>query len=1078
MGELKKYYTRRIKMKRLEVITSCVLFLILTIVSSHSLIASPGVIIHHDWVIPPYRELIIQDFPTEFFSAWQSGVDITINSKGGWILGLVNRLLSLILGINGENLSKAYFVFTLWFSGFVMYCVGRAFRKSRLLSVFAGLFYMFSPWLFDRIVAGDFSRMFAYVLYPLCFYFFSKSIISNEDKNGDILYSLLIGILLSFVDNVAFIVIFSSLILYSIIRVICSDKRKKEISINTKSLVIIFCIFLVSNLYWIIPSLLLPQQAGLVSLATVSDLIARSRNAQIINVIRCIGSPMGWFSDSVSKDGILYPIWIAFSFLIPIIAFSVSIFRPKDKNVIFFSLLAIISLFLGKGANPPLGQVYLWAYQNILYFQVFRDPNKWVMTISLAYAFLLLESTELITTIAPRVTWRPSTEIKTFSRVNRRKACSIFLTLMLLSTIFVFSYPFLTGNFGDILKTVDFPRSYQTVTQWLAEQSGDFRVLWLPPDSYTQYDWIGSSYGQRDLIAAYSPKPNLMIYSSSEIGRFSYFLASALYHNTTRYLGEILAIANVKYILLRNDAEGWWWRNFGWTREKLSYIIRNQLGLSLIKKVGMIDVYENQYYEPYQRISATNDITLISGGLSSLTSLTYLKNILNSSLLFVDHIPLNSLQVYTKYANSIIIKDGDFLSFVFGFVQEEYIIELSKYATEGDETKGWATLYASDYWWHHRYYPDSVVESAITSTNATLNVPFSSKQDGRYEIWIKSFWNPRISPIVIIDDTKIGEINSEMFNSLGYSWVKVNSTFLLPGSHLISIQSSGSIKDEFFSEILVSKIAIVPEEVMEKAMINAINVANDKNILFILEAEKTRLDRAENFWVLNGSFDLDASQGLATTSKAYSFMSYDIFVPKSDSYEVSLRANSPQASKVDVSVDDNAIHSLFLDTSTDFQWFNVTTLHLSSGRHVVRLASDSGVSVDLLVLKSLDYQKDTNSTIGGISYHEINPTKYEVHTELQGPYFLFFSEPYSNGWKASVNGIKIDSVPTCSGFNSFFVNETMKTELIIIEFEKQTYFGLGFFVYLIVFSAIVILCVFEVLRRRFLKNEHLLRRFR
>lgn len=1066
-------------MKKLEVIVSCVLFFALALVSSYSLIASPGVIIYHDWVIPPYKEQIIQNFPAEFFSAWQGGADVTINSKGGMILGLVNRLLSLILGIDGDNLSKAYLVFTIWFSGFVMYCVGRALKKSRLSSAFAGLFYMFSPWLFDRIVAGDFSRMFAYVLYPLCFHFFTKSIISDEKKEGDILYSLLIGILLLFVDSVAFIVIFSSLILYSVIRAIYSSKRSREIVVNAKSLIIIFCIFLVSNLYWIFPSLFLPQQTGVVSLATVSDLVYRSRNAQIVNVIRCLGSPMGWFTDLVSRGGMFYPIWIAFSLLIPIFAFSVSIFRPKNKDVIFFSLLAVISVFLGKGVNPPFGEVYLWGYQNIVYFQVFRDPNKWVMILSFAFAFLLLEGTELITSIAPRVSLRHSTEIKTFPRVNRRKAYSIFLTSILVATILVSSSPFLTGiGLGGILKTVDFPKPYQTVTQWLAEQSGDFRVLWLPPDPYTQYDWIDSSYQQRDLIAAYSPKPNLMMYSSSEIGRFSYFVASALYRNTTRYLGEMLAMANVKYILLRNDAEGWWWRNFGLTRERLDFVIRNQFGLSLVEKAGLIDVYENQYYEPYQKISSTNYITLISGGLSSLTSLTYLRNTLESSFLFVEQIPQSSLEVYAKYADSIVIEDGDFLSSVFGSVPEEYMIEPGNYAIEGDETKGWATLYASDYWWHQLYYSDSVGESAITSTNNILNVPFSSSLDGRYEIWIKSFWHPHVSLTITIDGTEIGEINSQMFSTLGFSWLKVNSASLMPGSHVICIKGSGSVEDDFSSEILVSRIAVVPEEVMQEAVMTAINAANDKDILLIFEAEKTRLDRVEDFWVLNGSFGLDASQGLAITSEAYSFISYDFFVPKSGDYEVSLRASSPNASKVDVFIDDNDVQSLLLDTSTDFKWFNVTTLHLSVGHHVVRLASDPGVSVDLLMLRSVDSQKDTNSAFGGISYYRVNPTKYEVQVELQGPYFLFFSEPYSNGWKASVNGIKIDSVPTSSGFNSFFISDTTKTELVIIEFTKQSYFEFGFFAYLIVFSAIVSLCVFESLRRRFLKNAHLFGRFR
>ena len=42
--------------------------------------------------IPPFREQIIQGFPYGFFSSWQNGADITIDSRGGLVLGLFNRL--------------------------------------------------------------------------------------------------------------------------------------------------------------------------------------------------------------------------------------------------------------------------------------------------------------------------------------------------------------------------------------------------------------------------------------------------------------------------------------------------------------------------------------------------------------------------------------------------------------------------------------------------------------------------------------------------------------------------------------------------------------------------------------------------------------------------------------------------------------------------------------------------------------------------------------------------------------------------------------------------------------------------
>jgi hypothetical protein len=340
---------KELEMRKLELFGFLILFFIFTVIASFNLIISRGTIIHHDWPIPPYREQIIRDFPSTFFSAWQNGEDATIYSRGGWILGLINRLLSLIFGIDGEYLSKAYLFFTIWLSGFITYYVCRLLKKSWFPSFLAGFFYMFSPWLYERVVAGTLSSMLAYLLYPLYFYFFTKSL--HDDSS--FFNSLLASILLLIVDNITYVLVFGSSILYLVVHMMFSKRRKKELFMGIKSLLIIFCIFLVSNLYWLIPSFLSPPKVTSVELATINDLIIRSRNAQLTNTIRGIDTVMGFFLSIINKIGILYSAWFVSSFLIPLIAFSILIFH-KDENVLFFSLLATISIFLSKGINLPL----------------------------------------------------------------------------------------------------------------------------------------------------------------------------------------------------------------------------------------------------------------------------------------------------------------------------------------------------------------------------------------------------------------------------------------------------------------------------------------------------------------------------------------------------------------------------------------------------------------------------------------------------------------------------------------------------------------------------------------------------
>ena len=347
-------------------------------------------------------------------------------------------------------------------------------------------------------------------------------------------------------------------------------------------------------------------------------------------------------------------------------------------------------------------------------------------------------------------------------------------------------------------------------------------------------------------------------------------------------------------------------------------------------------------------------------------------------------------------------------------------------------------------------------------------MPFSLVNNGQNSIWVKSFWNADLSLIVSVDGTRIGDITSNSFNSEGYSWIDVNSTTLKSGNHVISIQNTGLNPDGSFSQALVPTLAIVPQGVIEGAMASAINAASDKNISLLFEAEKARIENVSSSWVLNDSFGLNASQGLAITSKAHSFIPYEVFVPKTGDYTLFLRANSPQISNMEVSIDNKNIRGQ-LDGSNDFAWFNLTTQNFSQGQHILQIAADSGVSIDLIMLTSENSKNNTNSNSSGVSYTENSPTNYFVSTQLKSPIFLFFSQPYNAGWKAYVNGTEIDSVPVCSGFNLFLLNENA-TGTVAIEFAKQSYFEIGLYASLLAISAIAIFCVYKIIRRRCIRK--------
>jgi hypothetical protein len=113
----------------------------------------------------------------------------------------------------------------------------------------------------------------------------------------------------------------------------------------------------------------------------------------MVGAIRLLGLwslSSGYKGDPYVIWGSLYqnPFLIVIGFLIPIVAFISVLLRPKDKQVLFFTCFAIISLLLVNGSYSPLGNLI---YSYIPLFSVFfNEPyERFGMYVALAYAFLI-----------------------------------------------------------------------------------------------------------------------------------------------------------------------------------------------------------------------------------------------------------------------------------------------------------------------------------------------------------------------------------------------------------------------------------------------------------------------------------------------------------------------------------------------------------------------------------------------------------------------------------------------------------------------------------------------------------------
>ncbi len=70
---------------------------------------------------------------------------------------------------------------------------------------------------------------------------------------------------------------------------------------------------------------------------------------------------------------------------------SLRLLREKKERIyiLCFVLVGLMGVFLAKGANDPFGGLYLWMFDHVPGFIMFRDPTKWYMLVAVSYIVLI-----------------------------------------------------------------------------------------------------------------------------------------------------------------------------------------------------------------------------------------------------------------------------------------------------------------------------------------------------------------------------------------------------------------------------------------------------------------------------------------------------------------------------------------------------------------------------------------------------------------------------------------------------------------------------------------------------------------
>ena len=146
---------------------------------------------------------------------------------------------------------------------------------------------------------------------------------------------------------------------------------------------------------------------------------------------------------------------------------------PPDEQRLTYLLLfvGIVGFFLALGDQGPTGWLFLWAYDNVPFFSVMREPQKFLMLLALTYAVLFGWGVE-----------RLSKSVALPSRIGN------VATMMLLSVALPLGYcaTIFDGLSGQIASS-PLPRAYGQADALMGTGAGN--VLVLPWHIYMEYSF-------------------------------------------------------------------------------------------------------------------------------------------------------------------------------------------------------------------------------------------------------------------------------------------------------------------------------------------------------------------------------------------------------------------------------------------------------------------------------------------------------------------------------------------------------------------------------------------------------------
>jgi hypothetical protein len=758
---------------------------------------------------------------------------------------------------SAEALQKALFFLLMFLIALVSFSVFYFQIKKRNAGIFSSylgatigsVIYTINPNMVPNFF--HYSYLWGYMLLPLIFHF-TMQLICSKSKKEIFQNGLFLSLIFPFMADARAMFFGALLFIFLLIWHIVYQRSKGQLFGYLKKvffgLLIVIVFSAVISAFWLTTYLTVKPIAYWA--ITSTDTIV-SNSPPIFFAIANIWYPQPFFSPS----GLSQSVWLA-AIVVPVIASLAIIVKPKDRVIQTLSVLSIVTIFLSKGSSAPFGSLYLWLYSTFpnliglqsLFDMLMKYPSLFIMILCFSFSLLcaLMVSSvfskvqlKLIFSKGALINGATGKLVPFFLKVVsiKRELFAIGLVILILSSVAISSYPLVTGNMNGAVSPIELPTQYKHMNDYLVKQNGNFRTIFFPESSTV--NWGNGFTNKPEYYTISTP---VLSYGwgtvpSINMGFFGNFVYDSLLNNNTRNIGNIMSLANVKYLVYHND-----------TADSNQFLhlyatVQAQPDLQSTFSENNLFLFENTADSGY--IYAVNSTAFVVGGLDSLSALgeAFPDSLNNCAWIFLEAYSTNLTRLFDYFEDSmntsIILFGGKTTSdLLMDTINSKYSFAPIGYLTQTYPITAWSKETCFDYYWSQvvldqfsdgqKYDFDLNSGIVFTATNdATLNIPVVLNESTVYETWIRLLKAPSGGRVSIsIDGQEVGSIDSQSAELNGFNWENVGNVTLVEGNHDILIKNIDGFN-------AVNLLSLIPQNEIDDYVLKLNELISQSNLVSI-----------------------------------------------------------------------------------------------------------------------------------------------------------------------------------------------------------------------------------------------------